>query len=110
MLKTYRLFRAYFPCPEEILKTLGENAEVAFVFLSFLWYRLHLCHTQGHLNFSVQKVGIVLKTLDVLYTDGQSPMELWVRPSDWASSAGHKAAAGRCGAPPRRPAQVGRAA
>lgn len=27
------LFRAYFVCPEEILKTLGENAGVAFVFL-----------------------------------------------------------------------------
>ena len=27
------LFRAYFLCLEEILKTLGENAGVAFVFL-----------------------------------------------------------------------------
>lgn len=27
------LFRAYFPCPAEILKTLGENAAMAFVFL-----------------------------------------------------------------------------
>lgn len=33
---------------------------------------------QGHLNFSVRKVGIVLKILVVLNTDRQFPVELWV--------------------------------